>query len=136
MSRTEFITDFFGHVDAVDFDWCQDYLASDCCIEAPGFSQQGGEVVILWMAGFFAAFPDLKHRPYQVASEGDSSAFLVEVTGTHTEDLALPDGGVVPPTGRQLRMVLGEFWTFDAEKITEYRVIYDQAEFMTQLGLM
>ncbi|NMN98389.1 ester cyclase [Antrihabitans stalactiti] len=135
-SRKEFIVDFFAHVDALDFEWMQENLTTDCRIEAPGFSETGGEIVALWMAGFFATFPDLKHRPHRILATDAEAALLVHVTGTHTEELGLPNGDVVPPTGRPLDITLAEFWQFTDGKVSEYRVVYDQADFLTQLGLL
>ncbi|CAM3704402.1 ester cyclase [Smaragdicoccus niigatensis] len=135
-NRKEFVVDFFKHVDAFDFEWMQKNLTTDCRIEAPGFSETGAEIVAIWMAGFFASFPDLKHRPHQIIATDAHAAMLVHVTGTHTENLGLPNGAVVPPTGRPLDITLGEFWQFTDGKVSEYRVIYDQLDFLTQLGLL
>ena len=48
------VEDFFRHVDAHDFDWVEAALTPDCVIDAPGFLQEGAEVVALWMAGFLS----------------------------------------------------------------------------------
>ena len=133
--RAAWIGEFFRRVDAHDSEWVEAALAPACVIDAPGFKQEGAEVVVLWMAGFFAAFPDLRHRPHRVTADGGEAAFLVEVTGTHTEDLALPDGGALPPTGKSIRVELAEFWRFEADQVAEYKVIYDQADFLAQLGV-
>jgi hypothetical protein len=50
------------------------------------------------------------------------------------EDLAFPDGGALPPTGKSIRVELAEFWRFEADQVAEYKVIYDQAGFLAQLG--
>ncbi|MFI5627732.1 ester cyclase [Nocardioides sp. NPDC051685] len=133
--RAAWIEEFFRRVDTHDFEWVESALAQDCVIDAPGFKHEGAEVVVLWMAGFFAAFPDLRHRPHRVIAEGEEAAFLVEVTGTHTEDLAFPDGGALPPTGKSIRVELAEFWRFEGAQVVEYKVIYDQADFLGQLGV-
>jgi predicted ester cyclase len=129
------VEDFFRHVDEHDFDWVEAALTADCVIDASGFRNEGAEVVVLWMAGFFAAFPDLRHRPHRVIAGNGELACLVEVTGTHTEDLALPDGSSLPPTGASIRVELAEFWRFEGDRIAEYKVIYDQADFIAQLGV-
>jgi predicted ester cyclase len=126
---------FFRHVDGHDFDWVEAALTADCVIDAPGFRQEGAEVVVLWMAGFFAAFPDLRHRPHRVVAGENELAMIVEVTGTHTEDLGFPDGSSLPPTGASIRVELAEFWRYDGDRIAEYKVIYDQSDFLAQLGL-
>lgn len=133
--RDAWIEEFYRRVDVHDFEWVEASLSPDCVIDAPGFKQQGAEVVVLWMAGFFAAFPDLRHRPHRVTTEGSEAAFLVEVTGTHTEDLGFPDGSFLPPTGASMSVELAEFWRFEGDRVAEYKVIYDQAGFLAQLGV-
>ncbi|MDX6233493.1 MAG: hypothetical protein QOH68_2517 [Nocardioidaceae bacterium] len=133
--RTAWIEEFFRHVDDHDFEWVEAALTPDCVIDAPGFRQEGAEVVVLWMAGFFAAFPDLRHRPHRITSRDNEVAGIVEVTGTHTEDLGFPDGSSLPPTGASIRVDLAEFWRLEGDRIAEYKVIYDQAEFLAQLGV-
>src|SRR5881227_333751 len=133
--RAAWIEEFFRRVDAHDFEWVEAALAPACAIDAPGFKQEGAEVVVLWMAGFFAAFPDLRHRPHRVVSGDNELATLVEVTGTHNGDLAFPDGNSLPPTGASVRVELAEFWRFEGERIAEYKVIYDQSDLLAQLGV-
>jgi steroid delta-isomerase-like uncharacterized protein len=128
------VEEFFRHVDEHDFDWVEAALTPDCVIDAPGFHQQGAEVVVLWMAGFFAAFPDLRHRPHRVTAGNNEVACLVEVTGTHTEELGFPDGSSLPATGASIRVELAEFYRFEDGRIAEYKVIYDQSGFLAQLG--
>ncbi|MEU2916378.1 ester cyclase [Streptomyces massasporeus] len=130
-----FVVEFFRHVDAHDFDRVEQLLDPECVIEAPGFLQKGSEMVTIWMAGFFAAFPDLVHRPHRIVTGEDEVAIEVEVTGTHTQDLAQPDGSVIGPTGRSLRMGLAEFWRLRDGRVSEYRVYYDSFELLKQLGL-
>ena len=87
------------------------------------------------ISSYFAAFPDLRHRPHRVTTGDNEVACLVEVTGTHTEDLAFPDGSSLPPTGASVRVELAEFWRYEGDRIAEYKVIYDQADFLAQLGV-
>jgi predicted ester cyclase len=129
------VEDFFRHVDQHDFEWVEAALTPGCVIDAPGFHQEGAEVVVLWMAGFFAAFPDLQHRPHRVTTGENEVACLVEVTGTQTEELAFPDGGALPASGNSMRVELAELWRFEGDKVAEYKVIYDQAGFLAQLGV-
>ena len=75
--RTTWIEQFFRAVDAHEFERVEGDLTAGCVIDAPGFRHSGGEVVVLWMAGFFAAFPDLRHRPHRVVAGDDQAAILV-----------------------------------------------------------
>jgi ketosteroid isomerase-like protein len=136
MSSTDLVAEFFTHLDAGDVDWVKDRLTADCHIIAPGFEQVGDELAMMWLSSFYVSFPDITHRPYRVVATGDEVAFLMHVVGTHTADLHLPTGDVVPPTGRTLDITAAEFWQCTDGQISEYRVIYDQAEFLAQLGLL
>src|SRR2546430_13655778 len=102
--RKAFIVDFFAHIDALDFEWMKENLTTDCRIEAPSFSGTGAEIVAQWMAGFFATFPDLNHRPHRIVATDAEAALLVQVTGTHTKDLSLPNGDTVPPDRKSTRL--------------------------------
>ncbi|MHA4852863.1 MULTISPECIES: ester cyclase [unclassified Rhodococcus (in: high G+C Gram-positive bacteria)] len=132
----DFIHNFFACVDAHDFDRVESMLDPECEIVAPGFTQVGAPYVCLWMAGFFATFPDLRHRPRRVVVDGNEIAFELHVTGTHTEDLPLPDGSSIPPTGRSLDITLGEFWTLAEGRVKNYTVYYDHHDFLTQMSAL
>jgi predicted ester cyclase len=133
--HSAWIDAFFARVDDHDFEWVEAALTPDCHIDAPGFDHSGAEIVVLWMAGFFAAFPDLRHRPHRVVSSAGEAAFLVEVTGTHNGDLADPDGNALAPTGKAIRVELAEFWRFDEDRLAEYKVIYNHHDLLSQLGV-
>ena len=132
----DFVHTFFGHVDQHNFDVVEVMLDPECTITAPGFTQVGASYVCLWMAGFFAAFPDLRHHPRRILIDGRDVAFELTVTGTHTADLSLPDGTVVSPTGRRLELVLAEFWSLEDGLVKDYTVHYDNHDFLVQLGLV
>jgi len=59
--------------------------------------------------------PTCATAPHRVIATDDRAAFLVEVTGTHTEALGFPDGSSLPPTGRSIRVELAEFWNFEGQ---------------------
>jgi predicted ester cyclase len=65
----------------------------------------------------------------------DEVAALVQVTGTHAGDLGFPDGDFLPPTGASIDVELVEFWRFEGDRVAEYKVIYDQAGVLAQLGV-
>ncbi|MGW4844387.1 ester cyclase [Nocardia brasiliensis] len=134
--RSALIAEFFRRLDAHDFDWARAQLTDSCRLVAPGFDQTGAEIVVQWIAGFVAAFPDMRHRVHQISSGADHCAFLVAVTGTHAGELVLADGTVVAATGRPLAITLGEFWTFTGAQVSEYRVLYDGLDFAERIGLL
>lgn len=135
MTDHAWVSDFFAAVDRQDWEAVGTRLAPDVTIEAPGFTGATPAAVSGWMSVFFAAFPDLSHRPSGVFGGNGRIGMEVAVKGTHTADLATP-AGAVPPTGKAIDLSLGEFWDVDdAGLITRYRVYFDQLEFLTQIGL-
>jgi ketosteroid isomerase-like protein len=65
----------------------------------------------------------------------DTVALELEITGTHTAPLAGP-GGELSPTGREIRLRVANIWRVRDGRVTSYRVYFDQATFMAQLGLV
>jgi predicted ester cyclase len=86
---------------------------------------------------FAQAFPDnrVKH-PYDVLfGDGDYTAFVTSFTGTFTGPLELPDGTVIEPTGKAFEVVFSTIARWRDGKIVEEYLMYDNGEFMEQIGL-
>jgi hypothetical protein len=68
----------------------------------------------------------------------DGSTVIVEGVyfATNTGPLLGPDGGTLPPTGRQIRLSSCEVGTVKNGVFTGYRFYNDQMAFLTQLGLL
>ena len=43
--------------------------------------------------------------------------------------------GYLLVTGASIRVELAEFWRYEGDRIAEYKVIYDQSDFLAQLGV-
>ena len=84
---------------------------------------------------FITAFPDLRIEVRNIWREGDGAVAEVTFTGTHTGPMATP-GGEVPPTGRPVRFPLIDIFTARDGKVVEHRGYWDNAAFLTQLGLL
>jgi uncharacterized protein (TIGR02246 family) len=57
-------------------------------------------------------------------------------SGTHTGNLAAPNGLVVPPTGRQVHVPYVDILVVEGDHVTSDHLYWDQVEILTQLGLM
>lgn len=57
-------------------------------------------------------------------------------SGTHTGNLAAPNGLVVPPTGRQVQVPYVDILVVEGDQVVSDHLYWDQVEFLTQLGLM
>jgi steroid delta-isomerase-like uncharacterized protein len=126
--------DMFATIDTHDLDGVLRRLAADCEFSAPGFVGTGAETVVGFMAPFLAAFPDISHRVVNTLEVADSIAIELEITGTHTEPLEGP-GGALPPTGQTMNLNAANVWQVTDGKIVSYRVYFDTATLMAQLGV-
>lgn len=80
-------------------------------------------------------FPDVK---VTVVNQIVADPYVVTegiFAGTHTGTLRTPQGDV-PPTGNQIKLRYVTVQRVEKDKVASEHVYFDQAEFMTQLGLM
>jgi steroid delta-isomerase-like uncharacterized protein len=97
---------------------------------------RGRDAVRKDMSDFFGAFPDITAEVTGVVSQGDTYAYEVSLSGTHTGPLLGPSGHI-PATDRRVRLAAGAFGRLDAHgNIVEEHRYYDLAGMLAQLGLM
>ena len=90
------------------------------------------------MEAMFAMFPDVhvQNDPYPVQSgSGDWITVVCHVTGTFTGVMKLPDGSVVPPTGKAYDVEFVQTVKWDGDHIIEIGAFWDAALQAKQLGL-
>ena len=82
-------------------------------------------------------FPDIHvHTPYPVQSgSGDWITVVTHATGTFTGEMTLPDGTVVPPTGKAFDVEFGQTVKWDGDQLIEIAAFYDTALHQKQIGL-
>jgi steroid delta-isomerase-like uncharacterized protein len=96
---------------------------------------RGREEVMRDVAAFFRAFPDMQLTLRQHLVSGDTVAVELEMRGTHTGSLSLPDGEIAA-TGKPVSLPIAAFIALDGQGLaTETRRYYDVASLMRQLGL-
>jgi steroid delta-isomerase-like uncharacterized protein len=99
----------------------------------PVRGRQGKEEM---MGAFFRAFPDLEIKQTFVMESGNHVVCEGIMSGTHNGPLASHEGEV-PPTGRKVELKLVFILRLSPEGLVEEdRTYFDNAEFMSQLGLM
>ena len=104
--------------------------------EAPGdIRLEGADATVEHAMAWLRAFPDARLTLWNEVAEGDwvAQRFLFE--GTHEETLVGPTGEI-PATNRQVRVRGVEFVRVEKGQIVEEYLCFDQAEVLTQLGLM
>ncbi|MDJ0457642.1 nuclear transport factor 2 family protein [Arthrobacter sp. NQ7] len=96
----------------------------------------GREAIAGYFAGFWEAMPDVRYEHADRHEAGNVAIDEGFVVGTNTGPLALPTGGTLPPTGRQVRVRSCDVATVEDGLITSHRAYFDQLELLGQLGLL
>jgi len=88
-----------------------------------------------WLEAWAISLPDAKTRVDSLAADGDLIFTEHTGMGTHTGPLQTP-GGVIPPTGKAIKLQFAEAFTMRNDKIRQMKAYWDSATLMRQLGLM
>ena len=100
-----------------------------------GIRLEGVDSVVEYVMAWLGAFPDARLEVELEIVDGDWAAQRFVFEGTHEELLNLPSGEL-PATHRRLRVHGVEFMRVEGGRICEEYLCYDQAEVLTQLGLI
>jgi len=87
---------------------------------------------------FLRIFPDahVYSDPYPIQfGSGDWITVVTHVTGTFTGELTLPDGTVVPPTGKAFDVELGQTTKWVGDQLIVISAFWDAALQRQQIGL-
>jgi len=91
------------------------------------------------MAGMLRAFPDIHvySDPYPIRfGSGDWITVISRTTGTFTGEMVLPDGTVIPPTGKAFDISdFGQTTKWAGDRLIVISAFWDTALQATQLGL-
>jgi steroid delta-isomerase-like uncharacterized protein len=88
-----------------------------------------------WLGVFRTALPDARTEIVNVLAEGGRVATEHIGRGTHNGPFVTP-AGTIPPTGRRVELLIGEFYELRDGRIARMTVYYDTTAMMRQLGLM
>ena len=82
-------------------------------------------------------FPDIHvHTPYPIQfGDGDWITVVTNATGTFTEEMTLPDGNVIPPTGKAFDLEFAQTSKWDSDQLIVISAFWDAALQAKQLGL-
>lgn len=84
------------------------------------------------------AFPDMRvhNDPYPVQfGAGDQTTVIGKVSGTFSGEMVLPDGTVIPGTGKSFEVDLATTARWEGELMVEEWVFWDSALMAQQIGL-
>ncbi len=99
---------------------------------------RGREAHAAAMDGMFRAFPDVHiyNDPYPIQfGEGDWMTVVTKATGTFNGELVLPDGTVIPGTGKSFELNFSTTARWDGDLLVEEYVFWDSALMAQQIGL-
>jgi hypothetical protein len=90
-----------------------------------------------FMNQFVRMFPDAHvHTPYPIHfGSGDWITVITNVTGTFTGEMKLPDGSVVPPTGKRFDVEFNQTTKWKGDQLIEIAAFWDAAMLARQIGL-
>jgi hypothetical protein len=82
-------------------------------------------------------FPDMHvNLPYPIQfGSGDWITVITRATGTFREQMVLPSGKVITPTGKAFDVEFGQTTKWDGDRLTIISAFWDAALQAKQLGL-
>jgi len=98
----------------------------------------GKEAHAIAMQQMLRIFPDMHVYcdPYPIQfGSGDWITVITRATGTFTGEMTLPDGNVIPPTGKAFDVELGQASKWDGDRLIVISAFWDAALQRQQLGL-
>jgi hypothetical protein len=98
----------------------------------------GKEAHAAFIQQYLRIFPDahVYSDPYPVQSgSGDWITVITHTTGTFTGEMTLPDGTVVPPTGKTFDLEFGQTTKWDGDRLIVISAFWDAALQRRQIGL-
>src|SRR5438132_14421102 len=90
------------------------------------------------MAQLIRMFPDIyvQSDPYPIQfGSGDWITVVTNATGTFTGEMTLPDGTVIPPTGKAFDVEFGQTTKWDGDRLIVISAFWDAAVQQQQIGL-
>lgn len=119
-----------------DMEGLGELYAEDAVITTPDAGEiRGREAIVGYLTTFSVAFPDFAWEPTAEHEAGDTAVDEGYVVGTNTGPLELPDGTVIPATGRSVRLRSVDIATVKGGQIVQHNFYFDQMDVLTQLGL-
>ena len=99
---------------------------------------RGREAHAATMAAMFRAFPDVRvhNDPYPIQfGDGEWITVVTTTTGTFTGEMQLPDGNVIPGTGKAFELAFTTTAKWEDDQLVEEYVFWDSALMAQQIGL-
>ena len=122
---------------AGDLEELRSIYAPDVVATTPDDGELHGiDRFIEWNRSFVGSFTDRQYVPMNEHETAECAIDLGDFVGTHSEPLRLPDGQMVPPTGKQIRVRAADVATVREGRIVRHDFYFDQLDMLVQLGLV
>jgi ketosteroid isomerase-like protein len=130
------VTRFYDTWNAHDRDGWLACCDEDIVFSAPGgMAGQGLDTARIVWSLWQDAFPDCRSEINVAVTEGNEAIQESVFTGTHTETFQVPSSQDIPATGKSVAIPYTLGLTYLGGKWSSFRLIFDRAELMTQLGI-
>ncbi len=115
-----------GNYDVID-----EIVDPNYVYRSPDEELHGTEALKAFLAGYHAAFPDLRMAIDELLVADDKAVIFFTLTGTHEGPLM-----GIPPTGKEMRVHGVIRSRFEDGRIVEEWEVLDQLAILTQLGVV
>jgi steroid delta-isomerase-like uncharacterized protein len=119
-----------------DFDGLDSLFASDALYVEPTGRHEGGDAIRAWLDESVPAYSDVRFETSLVIEQGDTVVAEWTYQCKHTGPLSMPDGSVIPATGKALDTPGVTIFDVKDGKVVFARDYFDLLAGMSQLGLM
>lgn len=121
---------------AGDIDATSELYAEDAVLVTPDGTFEGRAAIHQFWKEDKATCPDSKSTVHAFFEQADAVAGEWTMVGTNTGPVHLPDGTVLPATGRHVEVHGMELRQFRDGKVVRHHVYWDNMGFARQLGLL
>jgi predicted ester cyclase len=125
---------FFVALVAGDEATLRDVSVPDVEFLVPGLDGKSVDDALAYSGTFLIAFPDASVEFRNEITSGDTVAFEIAYTGTHTGTLASPMGEV-PATGKSISIPSSGWVRIAGDRAVSFRGYFDTGTLMAQLGV-
>lgn len=123
-------------VEARDLDAAASCYADNAVITTPDAGEvRGREHIADYWRQFIDAFSGTRFEPLGKHEAGNAAIDEGYFIGTNTAPMTMPDGQTLPATGKAVKVRSCDVATVEKGKITEHHLYFDQADFLSQLGI-
>jgi ketosteroid isomerase-like protein len=111
-------------------------FAEDAVAHTPDHGEIKGRAdIVNWFGELHVAMPDARYEPVNAYEMGDTAIDEGYLSGHNTGPLTMPTGEKLPATNKRVRIRGCDLATVEDGHIVEYRLYFDQMDFLDQLGL-